>query len=168
MTPQMQREASKNASTNETKKYHEKLASLAPKRESKWHQKEGYNLRGGTPGGIRKQFGNTVSFFTGFGVPLDACWHPFRHLLGILGAFWPPSGCLFGSLWKFLGPPRTCRDSAENLPKFSRELAEVPPRIRQEPAKNPPYEPQAKLPFTLRLLRMDCVLRQTLRQNRRE
>ena len=115
---------------------------------------------------VPKRFDNTNSFFYRFGVPLgaslDAFWHPFRRLLGILGAFWPPSGCLFGSLWKFLGPPKTCRDSAENLPKFSRELAEVPPRIRQESAENPPYEPQAKLPFTLRLLRMDCVLRQTL------
>ena len=85
-----------------------------------------------------------------------ASWEPFGQTQG---AFSPPSSCLFGSLWKFLGPPGTPRDSAENLPKFSRELAEVPPRSRQEPAKNPPCEPQAKLPFTLRLLRMDCVLR---------
>ena len=136
--------------------------------EPKLTQNEWQNSLASSLGGIRKRFGNSDSFFGGFGVPLDAFWHPFRRLLGILGAFWPPSGCLFGSLWKFLGPPRTCRDSAENLPKFSRELAEVPPRIRQESAENPPYEPQAKLPFTLRLLRMDCVLRRTLRQNRRE
>ena len=94
----------------------------------------------------------------------------------VLGRFWTPLGGLFGAFWaswesfglpqaaflvalRLLGPPRTCRGSAENWPKFSRELAEVPPRIRQEPAKNPPCEPQAKLPFTLRLLRMDCVLR---------
>ena len=150
--------------------------------DPKWSQNGGKISPASFPGGIRKRFGNTDSFFCGFGVPLDPFWHPFRRLLGILGAFWPPSGCLFGilaafwlpsgclfgSLWKFLGPPRTCRDSAENLPKFSRELADVPPRIRQEPTKNPPCEPQAKLPFTLRLLEMDCVLRQTLRRNRRE
>ena len=122
------------------------------------------------PKGVQKLLGNSSraalfplslfsSFFDGFGVPLDALWHPFRRLLGILGAFWPPSGCLFCSLWKCLGPPRTCRESAENLPKFSRELAEVPPRIRQEPAKNPPYEPQGKLPFTLCLLRTSNGLR---------
>ena len=52
---------------------------------------------------------------------------------------------------------RSCRDSAENVP-----------RTLQEPAENPPYEPQAKLPFTVRLLRKDAVRRQTLRQNRLE
>ena len=52
---------------------------------------------------------------------------------------------------------RSCRDSAENVP-----------RTLQEPAENPPYEPQTKLPFTVRLLRKDFVRRQTLRQNRLE
>ena len=158
MTPNMQPEASKNASKKEDKKQHEKLTILAPKMEPKWSQLKGKMFEQSSLGGIRKRFGNTDSFFYGFGVPLDAFGHPFRRLLGILGAFWPPSGCLFGSLWKFLGPPRTCQDSAENLPRFRREFTQVPPRIRQEPAKNPPYELQAKLPFTLRLFRMDCVL----------
>ena len=134
------------------------------------------------PGRHQKTVWKHRLVFCGFGALLDAFWHPFRRHLAILEAFWPPSSCLFGSLWKFFGPPRTCRDFAENLPKFSRELlgnssraallpsslffyrflmvlgclwtgmGQVPPRIRQEPAKNPPYEPQAKLSFTLRLL----------------
>ena len=53
--------------------------------------------------------------------------------------------------------PRSCRGSAENVP-----------RTLLEPAENPPYEPQAKLPFTVRLLRKDVVRRQTLRLNRLE
>ena len=50
--------------------------------------------------------------------------------------------------------PRSCRDSAESVP-----------RTLQESAENPPYEPQAKSPFALQLLRKDFVRRQTLRQN---
>ena len=120
--------------------------------EPKWSQKGFKNY----PGGYRKRLANTDSFFCGFGVPLDPFWHPFRRLLDILGAFWPasgafwlPSGCLFGSLWKFFGPPRTCKDfdenfrelaeissrtcrsSAENLPKFRRESAKNQPRTRR-------------------------------------
>ena len=53
--------------------------------------------------------------------------------------------------------PRSCRDSAENVP-----------RTLQEPGENPPYEPQAKSPFALQLLRKEFVRRQTLRQNRLE
>ena len=72
---------------------------------------------------------------------MDPFWHPFRRLLDILGAFWPPSGafwppsgCLFGSLWKFFGPPRTCRDFDENF----RELAEISPRTCRDSAENLP------------------------------
>ena len=101
---------------------------------------------------VPKRFENTDSFFYGFGVPLDTLCHPFQSRLDILGAFWPPSGafwppsgCLFGSLWKFFGPPRTCRDFDENL----RELAKISPRtcrsstenllrFRRESAKNQP------------------------------
>ena len=111
---------------------------------------------------------NDLEFFYSFGLPLDPFWHPFHRLLGILGAFRPPSGSLLASLRLSFRQPLEAFRSAENLPRFRRELAEVPPRIRQEPTKNPPCEPQAKLPFTLRLLQMDCVLRQTLRLNRRE
>ena len=35
-------------------------------------------------------------------------------------------------------PPRTCRDSAENLPRFRRELAEIPPRTCRDSAENFP------------------------------
>ena len=133
MTPKMQPKASKNAFKNEDKKQHEKLTILAPKMDPKWSQNEGHNVRVGTLGGIRKRFRNTDSFFSGFGVPLDPFWHPFRSLLGILGAFWLPFGC-FLRFWKRLGPPRICRDSAANLPRFSREFAE----IRRDSAENLP------------------------------
>ena len=109
--------------------------------DPKWSQ-NGRKISGASfPRGIRKRFGNTDSFFCGFGVPLDPFWHPFRRLLDILGAFWPPSGafwppsgCLFGSLWKFFGPPRTCRDFDENF----RELAEISPRTCRSSAENLP------------------------------
>ena len=109
--------------------------------------------------------------WTPFGTLFSAFWASWESFGLPLAVFWQPLEALMpdtGGRHLFLGPPRTCRDSAEHLPKFSRELAEAPPRIRQESAENPTYEPQAKLSFTLRLLRMDCVLRQTLRQNRRE
>ena len=93
---------------------------------------------------LPKRFENSDSFFCGFGVPLDAFWHPFRRLLDILGAFWPPSGafwppsgCLFGSLWKFFGPPRTCRDFDENF----RELAEISPRTCPPDTRKIPIGP---------------------------
>ena len=121
--------------------------------DPKWSQNGGKISPASFPGGIRKRFGNTDSFFCGFGVPLDPFWHPFRRLLGILGAFRPPSGSLSASLRLSFRQPLEAFRSAENLPRFRRELAEVPPRIRQEPAKNPPCEPQAKLPFILRIFR---------------
>ena len=112
--------------------------------DSKWSQREGDNCGDGTLGAIRKLFAKTTCFLYGFGVPLDAFWHPFRRLSGILGA-WPPSGCLFGSLWKFFGPPRTCRDFDENFrelaeisPRTCRSSAENWPRFRRESAKNQP------------------------------
>ena len=97
MTPKMQPKASNNASKNEDKKQHEQLTILAPKMDPKWRVK----YSGCHPGDIRKRFGNTASFFCGFGMPLDSFWHPFRRLFGILGAFRHPSGCLlaaFGSV----------------------------------------------------------------------
>ena len=86
-----------------------------------------------------------------FGLPFGTLWLP----LGSLGAVFGPPKHLIASGGEI--SPRSCRDSAENVP-----------RTLQEPAENPPYEPQAKLPFTLRLLRKDFVLPQTLRQNRLE
>ena len=80
---------------------------------------------------LPKRFENTDSFFYDVGVPLDAFGNHFRRIFAVLGFLWPPSGCLFGSLWKFLGPPRTCRDSAENLPRFRRESAKNQPRTRR-------------------------------------
>ena len=147
------------------------------KMEPKWKEKKWRQPPRGHPKTVWKYrlvflwfwgaFGRLLApFSTPFGHPgslLASLRLPFRHPGSLLASLWMP----FGSFWKRLGPPRICRDSAENLPKFSRELAEVQPRIRQEPAKNPPYEPQAKLSSTLHLLRMDCVLRQTLGQNRR-
>ena len=100
-----------------------------------------------------------------FGLPFGSLWLPLGCLLAPFGTLWLP----LGSLGAVCGPPkdliasggeispRSCRDSAENVP-----------RTLQEPAENPPYEPQAKLPFTVRLLRKDAVRRQTLRQNRLE
>mgnify|MGYP003303081365 CR=1 FL=1 len=81
-------------------------------------------------------------------------------------------GCLWLPFWCFLVPFVISFGSTTSLgeifPRSTPESAMHVPGTFQEPAENPPYEPQAKLPFTLRLLRMDCVLRQTLRQNRRE
>ena len=130
-----------------------------------------------------------ASPWAAFGLPFGSLWLPLGSLLAPFGTLWLPLGSLgavfgppkhliasglkwyilFGSLWLPLGSllaplgfllapfGRSCRDSAENVP-----------RTLQEPAENPPYEPQTKLPFTVRLLRKDFVRRQTLRQNRLE
>ena len=138
MTPKMQPKASKNASKNEDKKQHENLTILAPKMNPKWKVK----YSGCHPGDIRKRFGNTDSFFCGFGVPLDPFWHPFRRLLGILGAFRRPSGSLLASLRLSFRQPLEAFRSAENLPRFRRELAEVQPRTCRGSAENPPRTSQ--------------------------
>ena len=107
---------------------------------------------------------------------------PLGTLFGAFGASWDPFGLPLDAFWQLLEAfrsaenlprfrrelaevqPRVCPDS----PRFRRELAEVLPRVCRDSAKNPPYEPQANLPFTLRLLQMDCVLRETLGENRRK
>ena len=120
-----------------------------------------------------KRFENTAALFCRFGEPFwlpqatfSPSWGPF----GLpLDAFSETFGSFHARNRSSTSPikdliasggeisPRSCRDSAENVP-----------RTLQEPAENPPYEPQTKLPFTLRLLRKDFVLPQTLRQNRLE
>ena len=123
-----------------------------------------------------KRFENTAALFCRFGEPFglpqatfSPSWGPFGLPLdafsGAFGSFCArnreakPSKSLIKDLIASGREisPRSCRDSAENVP-----------RTLQEPAENPPYEPQAKLHFTLRLLRKDFVLRQMLRQNRIE
>ena len=124
---------------------------------------------------------NGLEIQTRFFEVLGCLWTPFT-LFGAFSPIWEPFGLPLDAFWQLLEAfrsaenlprfgrelaevqPRVCRDSL----RFRRELAEVLPRVCRDSAKNPPYEPQANLPFTLRLLRMDCVLRQTLRQNRRK
>ena len=114
---------------------------------------------------------------------------PLASLLAPFGSFWPPfwlplasCGLPFGAFCHPLASsrlPGVCRASkaflrqrkrnfGEILPRSCRDSAENVPRICQEPAKNPPYEPQAKLPFKLQVLRNDFVRRRTLSQNRIE
>ena len=85
---------------------------------------------------------NDLEFFYSFGVPLDPFWHPFRRLLAILGAFRPPSGSLLASLRLSFRQPLEAFRSAENLPRFRRELAEIPPRTCRGSAENPPRTSQ--------------------------
>ena len=126
------------------------------------------------------------SFLGLFCLPLGSLWPPFWLLLAPFGLHFgslrPPLGSLlvlFVILWLplgFLGVFRASkaflrqrkRNFGEILPRSCRDSAENVPRICQEPAKNPPYEPQAKLPFKLQVLRNDFVRRQTLSQNRPE
>ena len=102
-----------------------------------------------------------ASLLTPFGSLWASFWRflsSFGLLSTPLGLFWAPKASHrqrkrnFGKIL-----PRSCRDSAENVP-----------RTRQEQAENPPYEPQAKLPFKLQVLRNDFVRRRTLSQNRLE
>ena len=117
-----------------------------------------------------------LSFLELFCLPLGSLWPPFwLHLAAFglpFGAFWHPLasfGLPWGCLWPPKGPHRQRRRNfAEILPRSCRDSAENVPRTLQESAENPPYEPHAKLPFTVRLLRKDVVRRQTLRQNRLE
>ena len=125
---------------------------------------------------------NGFEIQTRFCVVLGCLWTPFGTLFEAFLASWEPFGLPLDAFWQLLEAfrsaeslprfrrelaevqPRVCRDS----PRFRRELAEVLPRVCRDSAKNPPYEHQANFPFTLRLLRIDSVLRQTLRQNCRE
>ena len=80
---------------------------------------------------------NGVEIPPRFSMVLGCLWTPFGTLFGAFSPSWEPFGLpldAFGSFWKRLGPPRTCRDSAENLPRFSREFAE----IRRDSAENLP------------------------------
>ena len=150
--------------------------------EPKWSQKEWLSL----PFLASKEL---LRFLIVFRPVLPPPGFPLASLLAPFASFWPPFWLPFASFglpvgafchplassrlpWSFRASkaflrqrkrnfgeilPRSCRDSAQNLP-----------RTRQEPAKNPPYEPQAKLPFKLQVLRNDFVRRQTLSQNRLE
>ena len=69
-------------------------------------------------------------FWGAFGSFLAPFSRPFGHPKSLLASLWMP----FGRFWKRLGPPRICRDSAANLPRFSREFAE----IRRDSAENLP------------------------------
>ena len=130
-----------------------------------------------------------LRFLIIFGPVLSPSGLPLASLLAPFGSFWPPfwlplasCGLPFGAFCHPLASsrlPGVCRASkaflrqrkrnfGEILPRSCRDSAENVPRICQEPAKNPPYEPQAKLPFKLQVLRNDFVRRQTLSQNRPE
>ena len=85
---------------------------------------------------------NDLEFFCSFGLPLDPFWHPFRRLLGILGAFRPPSGSLLAFLRLSFRQPLEAFRSAENLQRFRRELPEIPPRTCRGSAENPPRTSQ--------------------------
>ena len=96
-----------------------------------------------------------------FGLPFGAFCHP------LASSRLPWS---FSGLQSFSSPAEAkfWRDLAKILPRFCRERAKNLPRTSQEPAKNPPYDPRAKMPFKLRILRNDFFRRQTLSQNRLE
>ncbi len=138
----------------------------------KWSQNGRKNFVGSTSVASQTAFQIQLLFFivsaavlpppwVPFGLPFGSLWLPLGSLLAPFGTLWLP----LGSLGAVCGPPkeriasggeispRSCRDSAENVPS-----------TLQEPAENPPYEPQTKLPFTVRLLRKDFVRRQMLRQ----
>ena len=118
---------------------------MTPKMEPKWRENKSRQLPRGHPKTVWKY----RLVFCGFGVPLDPFWHPFRRLLGILGAFRPPSGSLLASLRLSFRQPLEAFRSAENLPRFRRELAEIPPRTCRGSAENPPrtsQEPAVRTP----------------------
>ena len=80
---------------------------------------------------------NGFEIQTRFFVVLGCLWTPFGTLFDAFWASWEPFGLLLDAFWQLLGrlgPPRICRDSAANLPRFSREFAE----IRRDSAENLP------------------------------
>ena len=83
-----------------------------------------------------------------FGLPFHAFCHPLASFRLLWGCFGLPK-LLIASGGEILA--RSCRDSAKNVP-----------RICQQSTKNPPYEPQAKLPFKLQVLRSGFVRRMKL------
>ena len=169
-------EVFKNRSKNEAKKITRKFIEFGSQNESKIYPKWSPNV---CPEASRNDLDVNLRFVLGFGGPLgrfvlpqatfSPSWGPFGLPLDAFseafGSFCArnreakPSKSLIKDLIASGREisPRSCRDSAENVP-----------RTLQEPAENLPYEPQAKLPFTLRLLRKDFVLPQPLRQNRLE
>ena len=74
------------------------------------------------------------------------------------------------SRWHPKRPPKTlCRNTAPLCHLLGTRLGCFwRPVGRLEPAENPPYEPQAKIPKPLQLLRRGFTLRQTLQQKRLE
>ena len=132
------------------------------KMKPKWRENKSRQLPQGHPKTVWKYRLVFLWFWVAFGPLLAPFSTPFGHPGSLLGSLKLPfrhPGSLLASLRLSFRQPLEVFRSAANLPRFRRELAEVPPRIRQEPAKNPPCEPQAKLPFTLRFFRRDCVLR---------
>ena len=174
--PKIHPEASKKSSKNEGQKYDEKLSKFDSKMEPKMNQKGTPMFRCSSLFGVPKRFANTAPFFCRF-------WRP-------LGAFWPPSGPLFahsGSFWGAFGgfwttnrkakPSKTSETDPnasgnEKLPRICRDSAEdcrEPAKNCREPSQNPPRTCRTNLKqrkySTIRLLRIDFVLRQTLQQN---
>ena len=104
---------------------------------------------------------NGFEIQTRFFVVLECLWTPFGTCFEAFWASWEPFGLPLDAFWQLLEAfrsaenlprfrrelaevqPRVCRDS----PRFRRELAEFLPRVCRDSAKNPPYEPQANLPF---------------------
>ena len=123
-----------------------------------------------------KRFANTASFFCRFWRPLGGFWPPSGHLFahsesfwGAFGGFWTTNRKAKPSKTSETDPnasgneklPRICRDSAEgcrNPAKNCREPSQNPPRTCRTNLKQKKYS-------TIRLLRIDFVLRQTLQQN---
>ena len=95
--------------------------------EPKWREKKSRQPPRGHPKTVWKYRLVFWWFWGAFGPLLAPFSTPFGHPGSLLASLWMP----FGSFWKRLGPPRTCRDSAEKLPKFSREFAEIQPRTRR-------------------------------------
>ena len=98
--------------------------------EPKWREKKSRQPPRGHPKTVWKYNLVFLWFCGAFGRLLAPFSAPFRHPGSLLASLWMPCG----SFWKRLGPPRTCLDSAENLPRFSREFAE----IRRDSAENLP------------------------------
>ena len=156
----MHPKAFKNRSKNEARKYYEQLSKNNSKIDPRIPN------RFPNTASIFYRFGSCFAFpWAPFGLPFSSLWLPLGSLLAPFGTLWLP----LGSLGAVCGPPKDLIASGGEIsPRSCRNSAENVPRTLQESAENPPYEPQAKSPFALQLLRKDFVLRQTLRQNRLE
>ncbi len=110
------------------------------------------------PKTLSKNSFDFLSFLELFWLPLGSLWLPFWLPLADFGL---PFGTLWlplGSLGAVFGPPKDLIASGGEIsPKSCRDSAENVPRIRQEPAENPQYEHRANLKFALRLPRKDLA-----------